>query len=202
MSKQNFTNQIEAIMAEKGVPTLKAIAAVFDLPPVRIYTVAKTPKEGEVYDAKVFNWDAIEKFVSRRLGQENTPATLEEFVDAALVKDTELKEMDGRRAANRGISSVKQIEVDGKMIAARRYTNHEMYNSDGTETGNLVVLKKDENVYKIVYQTLSHTVLVPVADMSGTVASQDVKVISNTMLNMKGLGPVMTQQLISERLAQ
>lgn len=201
MSNQNFTNQIEAIMAEKGTPTLKAIAAVFDLPPVRIYTVAKTPKEGEVYDAKVFNWDAIEKFVSRRLGQENTPATLEEFVDVALVKDAELKEADGRRAANRGISSVKQIEVDGKMIAARRYTNHEMYNEDGTETGNLVVLKKDENVYKIVYQTLSHTVLVPVADMAGTVASQDVKVISNTMLNMKGLGPVMTQQLISERLA-
>ena len=47
------------IMESKGTPTLKAIAAVFDLPNQRIYSVAKQPKEGEVYDAKVYNWDAI-----------------------------------------------------------------------------------------------------------------------------------------------
>lgn len=198
MSK-NSTNGIEAIMAEKGMPTLKAIAAALGLPPARIYTVAKTPKEGEIYDAKVYNWDAIEKFISRRLGQGEVPATLEDFIYEALLKDEELKEADGRRAANRGISSVKQIEVDGKMIAARKYINHEMYNEDGTETGNLIVLKKDERVYKIVFQTLSHTVLVPVSDINGTVASQDVKVISNSMLNMKGLGPVMTAQEIEKR---
>lgn len=199
MSKEKFTNQIESVMAAKGMPTLKAIALVFNLPPVRIYNVAKTPKEGEVYDAKVYNWDAIEKFVSRRLGQEGMPSTLEEVIDQALIKDEELKEADGRRAANRGLSSVKQIEVDGQMIAARKYINHEMYNEDGTETGNLIVLKKDERVYKPVYQTLSHTVLVPVSDAQGTVASQDVKVISNSMLNMKGLGPVMTAQEIEKR---
>lgn len=200
MSK-NSTNSIEAIMAEKGMPTLKAIAAALGLPPARIYTVAKTPKEGEIYDAKVYNWDAIEKFISRRLGQGEVPATLEDFIYEALLKDEELKEADGRRAANRGISSVKQIEVDGKMIAARKYINHEMYNEDGTETGNLIVLKKDERVYKIVFQTLSHTVLVPVSDINGTVASQDVKVISNSMLNMKGLGPVMTAQEIEKRFS-
>lgn len=198
---ENSTNRIEAIMAEKGMPTLKAIAAALGLPPARIYTVAKTPKEGEIYDAKVYNWDAIEKFISRRLGHGEVPATLEDFIYEALLKDEELKEADGRRAANRGISSVKQIEVDGKMIAARKYINHEMYNEDGTETGNLIVLKKDERVYKIVFQTLSHTVLVPVSDINGTVASQDVKVISNCMLNMKGLGPVMAAQEIEKRFS-
>ena len=43
---------ITEIMNTKGTPTLKAIAAVFDVPTQRIYSVAKQPKEGEVYDAK------------------------------------------------------------------------------------------------------------------------------------------------------
>ena len=64
---KNFETQIQAIMAEKGEVTLKAIAGVFNLPPQRIYSVAKQPKEGVVYDAKVFNWEAIERFINRRL---------------------------------------------------------------------------------------------------------------------------------------
>ena len=40
-------NNIERIMEEKGVqPSLKAYAGVFDLNPVRLYSVAKQPKEG------------------------------------------------------------------------------------------------------------------------------------------------------------
>ena len=58
---------ITEIMEAKGTPTLKAIAAVFDIPTQRIYSVAKQPKEGEVYDAKVYNWDAITRFIERRL---------------------------------------------------------------------------------------------------------------------------------------
>ena len=61
MSKQEFTNNIEKIMDELGTPSLKAFAGVFDLNPVRFYSVAKQPKEGVVYDAKVFNWDGIER---------------------------------------------------------------------------------------------------------------------------------------------
>ena len=52
---------ITEIMAEKGQPTLKAIAAVLEVPAQRLYTVAKQPKEGEVYDAKVYNWGAVER---------------------------------------------------------------------------------------------------------------------------------------------
>ena len=36
---------IVEIMETKGNPTLKAIAAVFDIPTQRIYSVAKQPKE-------------------------------------------------------------------------------------------------------------------------------------------------------------
>lgn len=190
-----YETRIEAIMAEKGEVTLKAIAGVFNIPAVRVYSVAKQPKEGVVYDSHVYNWEAIEKFVSRRLGQEGLPATLEEVIDQALIIDAELREADGRRAANRGYTGKKQIEVDGKMIPERRYSNHEI------DANELVVLKKDPEVYKIVYQTRSHTVLVPVSDREGTIKSNMVKVISNFMINQRGMGPIGNAQGIDMRFS-
>ena len=119
-------NNIEQIMEIKGVqPSLKAFAGVFDLNPVRLYSVAKQPKEGVVYDAKVFNWDAIERFISRRLDADKGLATLEDVVDAAIKIDAQLKENDGRRETAGGSYGAK-IEVDGQMIAQRRYPSYEM----------------------------------------------------------------------------
>jgi hypothetical protein len=184
---------IQEIMEMKGVPTLKAIAAVFDIPNQRIYTVAKQPKEGEVYDAKVYNWDAIERFVVRRLDPDKGLATLEDVIDAALVKDEEFKEADGRRSANRG-SAVNKVEIDGKMVATRKYRNFEM------DENVFVCLRKDANVYKIVMQTLTHTVLRPV-NADGEFCSEVVKVISNGMLNMKGAGPNAIEEAIAKRFS-
>lgn len=183
---------ITEIMETKGTPTLKAIAAVFDLPTQRIYSVAKQPKEGEVYDAKVFNWDAIERFITRRLDAEKGLATIEDVIDAALVKDEELKANDGRRSANRGEGRNEKITVDGKEVAVRKYKNFEM------EADTYVCLRKDANVYKIVMQTLTHTVLRPV-NADGTFASESVKCISNSMLNMKGAGPASIEEAIQKR---
>ena len=198
-----YTNNIERIMEQKGQPTLKAIAAVFDLNPVRLYSVAKQPKEGVVYDAKVYNWDAIERFINRRLDADRGLATLEDVIDAALAKDEELKASDGRRSSNRGEGSAwnAKIEVDGQMIAKRRFANFEM------ENGCLVTLKKDAEVYAIVLQTASHTVLRPVIcaekneDGEYFFKGNDVKVISNGMLNMKGTGPSGLQASIEERFS-
>ena len=193
-----FTNNIEKIMAELGTPSLKAFAGVFDLNPVRFYSVAKQPKEGVVYDAKVFNWDAIERFITRRLDAEKGLATLEDVVKAALVLEEELKQSDGRRSSNRGEGSAygAKIEVDGKMVAKRRFANFEM------ENGQLVTLKKDPEVYAIVLQTASHTVLRPVNSADPTdFKGNDVKVISNGMLNFKGTGPSALEASIKERLS-
>lgn len=184
---------IQEIMEMKGVPTLKAIAAVFDIPNQRIYTVAKQPKEGEVYDAKVYNWDAIERFVTRRLDPDKGLATLEDVIDAALVKDEEFKEADGRRSANRG-SAVNKVEIDGKLVATRKYRNFEM------DENVPVCLRKDANVYKIVMQTLTHTVLRPI-NQAGEFCSEAVKVISNGMLNMKGAGPNTIEEAIAKRFS-
>lgn len=198
-----YTNNIEQIMEQKGMPTLKAIAAVFDLNPVRLYSVAKQPKEGVVYDAKVYNWDAIERFINRRLDADKGLATLEDVIDAALVKDEELKASDGRRSSNRGEGSAwnAKIEVDGQMIAKRRFANFEM------ENGCLVTLKKDAEVYAIVLQTASHTVLRPVIcaekneDGEYFFKGNDIKVISNGMLNFKGTGPSALEASIEERFS-
>ena len=197
-----YTNNIEQIMEQKGMPTLKAIAAVFDLNPVRLYSVAKQPKEGVVYDAKVYNWDAIERFINRRLDADKGLATLEDVIDVALVKDEELKASDGRRSSNRGEGSAwnAKIEVDGQMIAKRRFANFEK------ENGCLVTLKKDAEVYAIVLQTASHTVLRPVIcaekiDGEYVFKGNDIKVISNGMLNFKGTGPSALEASIEERFS-
>ena len=198
-----YTNNIEQIMEQKGQPSLKAIAAVFDLNPVRLYSVAKQPKEGVVYDAKVYNWDAIERFINRRLDADKGLATLEDVIDAALEKDKELQANDGRRSSNRGEGSAwnAKIEVDGQMIAKRRFANFEM------ENGCLVTLKKDAEVYAIVLQTASHTVLRPVICAEKNEAGEyffkgnDIKVISNGMLNFKGTGPSALEASIEERFS-
>lgn len=181
-------------MEAKGTPTLKAIAAVFDIPAQRIYSVAKQPKEGEVYDAKVYNWDAITRFITRRLDPDKGLATLEDVIDAALVKDAEFKEGDGRRTANRGQGINQKITVDGREVAVRKYKNFEM------EMDKPICLRKDANVYKIVMQTLTHTVLRPINE-DGSFASEMVKVISNSMLNMKGTGPSSIDDAIQKRFS-
>lgn len=187
-----MSTRIQEIMEEKGQVSLKAIASVFSVPPNRIYSVAKQPKEGEVYDAKVYNWEAIERFCLRRLDETKGYGTLEDVIDIALEADKAFKLNDGRRARG-GSATIEMITVDGKEIPKRKYDSFEMAN------GNPVCFRGDNNVYKIVLQTESHTVLVPISDLSGTVASQDVKVVSNTMMNHKGISPMGLQAAIDER---
>ena len=172
---------LQEVMKEKGTPTLKAIAMAHDLPPVRLYSVAKQPKEGEIYDAKVYNWDAIERFIARRF-EEGKFVNFEQVVEAALALDEELKLTDGRRT-RRGGPAVEKKEIDGKMVQMRKHASFEK------DAGMFIVLKGDPNVYKIVYQTITHTVLVPVDDKAGTVTSNAVVIKSNGMLNYKGVGP-------------
>ena len=182
---------IQEVMEVKGTVTLKAIAEVLGVPSQRIYSVAKQPQEGVVYDAKVYNWGAIERFVTRRLDPEKGLATIEDVIDAALIVDAELKEKDGRRSANKG-SIVEKITVDGKEVPVRKYKNFDM------ETNVPVCLRKDPNVYKVVLQTLTHTVMRPIG-ADGEFCSETVKVISNSMLNMRGIGPSAIEDAMTKR---
>lgn len=187
-----MTNALQTAMELNGNPTLKALATAIGLPAPRLYSVAKQPQEGMVYDAKAFNWDALERFVERRLDAEKGIGTLEEVAAKAAEAEIALRESDGRHKG--GKATIDTIEVDGKTIPVRKFSNFEI----GAELP--VVLKGDTAVYKIVYQTVSHTVLVPIKNKEGEVASQAVKVISNTMLNSKGFGPVQLEAEIAKRL--
>lgn len=181
---------ITEIMEQYGTPTLKAIAKVFDIPATRLYSVAKQPKEGEVYDAKVYNWDAVERFIQRRLEPDTELDTVEAVIKNAIEVTEQLKLTDGRRSA--GVAT-KMIDVDGKSIVARKFESFE-------GVGTKICLKKDPAVYQVVYQTASHTVLIPVQE-DGSAANQSVKVMSNYMLNLKGVGPAAIESAIAERFA-
>ncbi len=187
------SNMIEGIMEKLGTPTLKAFAGVFELNPVRLYTVAKQPKEGVVYDAKVYNWDAIERFINRRIKANETYGSLEDVVKKALEIDVELKKTDGRRTRGSGVPYGAKIEVDGKMVAKRRYENFEI----GADM--LVALKKDEQVYQIVLQTESHTVLRPVDGKKDNFKGNEVRVMSNSMMNLKAFGPADIEDELKKR---
>lgn len=192
-----MSNKIETIMEELGTPSLKALAGVFELNPVRLYSIAKQPKEGVAYDPRTYNWDAIERFIVRRLDASKGIETLEDVIQQALIVDAKLKESDGRRnSSGEGTPYGSKIEVDGKQVAKRRFANYEIGN------GQLVVLKKDASVYAIVMQTASHTVLRPVnSAKADDFKGNGITVISNGMLNMKGTGPSSLEKAIADRFA-
>ena len=192
---KTMSNTIEGIMEKLGTPSLKAFAGVFELNPVRFYTVAKQPKEGVTYDPKVFNWDAIERFIQRRIDASGQFENIEAVVKAALVKEEELKANDGRRSSRgEGTPYGEKIEVDGKMVAKRRFANFEM------DANQFLALKKDARVYQIVLQTASHTVIRPVkSNKRDDFDGNEVIVISNGMLNMKGYGPSALEAELAKR---
>lgn len=152
-------------------PSLRAIAEALGTPQQRIYSVSKQPKMGEVYDPKVYNWDAITKFVEKRLSDELP--TFEAVINKALEIDAELAQRDGRRGT-RG-SSKELIQVGDKFVPARKYN---------FEIGDEIALKNDGNVYKVVYQTSVSMVLQPIAP----VESEALTCLSNWTLNQKILG--------------
>lgn len=150
-------------------PSLRAIAEALEVPQQRLYSVAKQPKAGEIYDAKVYNWDAISKFVAKRLNDELS--TMEDVVNRALEIDVELSSKDGRKGRVAGAGK-ELIQVGDKMIPARRYN---------FEIGDEVALKKDPSVYEVVYQTSVSMVLKPVFP----VATEMLTCLSNWTLNQK-----------------
>ena len=139
------------IMAGKPQPSLKSIADIFDVPPQRIYSVAKQPVAGEVYDARVYNWGAISRFIEKRIGKEGDKfMTLEEVYEAAIARDDELAASDKRRGS-RGGSTKTMIDCgEGKQIPARRKE---------IALGDTVFLKKYADTFTVVFLTETHVVL-------------------------------------------
>ena len=188
------------LMEEFGTPTLKAFAELFRLRPTRLYAVAKTPKDGEDFGARNYNWEAIERFLVRRLDPDSDLHTLEDVLHAALEIDKDIRKRDKRFTGTGFYSSSGNIEVDGKMIPIRRHPSFEMPTgsenpndkkypySTAHPSGPVMMLKKDNAVYRFVYQTKSCTILRSV-DVYGQFNTDNLRIISNSKLNMVGLTP-------------
>lgn len=199
-------------------PSLRAIAAVMDLQSVqRLYNVAKTPIPGETYDPKVINQSAITQFINRQLTKDRESAapmipynTAEEVLAAAIDWDTENPATSTRRGSSAGSGT------STKDHSKRRFSQWELSEENPAP---MVILRKDPYVYVVVYQTTSHTVARPVypgvegynpntlscnpdVKFENMEALQEafnsrrlyflgesLKVISNSVLNLKGLGP-------------
>lgn len=136
---------------DKPQPTLKAIAEAFEVPAQRIYSIAKQPVAGMVYDARVYNWDAISRFIEKRIGKEGDKyATEEEVYNAAMEIDEVLATQDKRRGPRANKAEKVLIDCgDGKMMPARKKE---------LKVGDKVTFRKNDDVYEIVYLTDTHAV--------------------------------------------
>lgn len=178
---------MDAAVAEGKIaeyPTLKAMAAVFGLNPQRLYAVAKTPKEGEIYDARVYNWDAIEKFVLRRLSDD---MTIEAFVEAAIEKNAELALQDGRKGP-RISDAERYVKYSEGLMPRRKYDVSE---------GSKILLKKDKkNVYVVVLASDTHVVIAPENYPT------EYKVFANWTFNSNVIAPYRFDEVLAARQAE
>lgn len=150
-------------------PTLKAMAEVLGINPQRIYTVAKQPKEGEIYDARVYNWDAIQKFISKRLDEGQTYA---DFITLVIAKDEELKASD-RRSGRRVSDADRYVKCSSGLMPKRKYE---------IEVGQKILLKKVDEIFEVVLASDTHVVLAP----EGTT---EYKVLANWTFNSQVIPP-------------
>lgn len=172
---------IDAGLCEEA-PTLKAMAAVFEINPQRIYTVAKQPKEGEIYDARVYNWDAIERFIKRRL---EDGETFDDFVAKAIEKDAEIKATD-RRVGRRIDDSERYVQSSTGLMPKRKYE---------VAIGQKILMKKDkEHVYEVVLASDTHVVLA----LEGTT---EYKVLANWTFNSQVIPPHRFDETLEARKA-
>lgn len=159
MSEINTNALVDSIVRLSGDPqvhpTLKAMASVLGVPAQRLYSVAKQPIEGKEYNAKEYNFDAINRFVARRL--EGKFDSMDAFIAEAQLVDEQLKTSDGRRRGRTaGAAKADDIQLaDGSVIPGRRAE---------LEVGQVVYMRGNgknavPKMYEVAMMTETHVVL-------------------------------------------
>lgn len=172
-------------------PSLRAIAATLNLQSQqRLYNIAKQPIPGETYDPKVINYNAIVQFINRQLSKSasapineltNEPfQSTEEVLQAAAEWDA-----DPANASQRG-GGRRSGGTTPKDNSVRKFS---FWNLSDENPDPYLCLRNDPHVYRIVYQTQTHTVLRPIVNEDGDWLDESVRVTSNSVLNQKGVGP-------------
>ena len=143
-------------MDENGTsqyPSLKAFAEALEVAPQRLYTVSKQPKEGEIYNANEYNWDAIERFVERRLDPDKGLNTIKDVVTKALEYDALNRSSDKRKIRRSGnaMQSSGYLAPNGSLIPPRKFA---------AEVGDQIMLRRDEEPIRYEIVMLSETSVV------------------------------------------
>ena len=173
--------------------SLKAFALALDIPATRLYTIAKRPIIGQVYDPNAKNWDAINEFLTNKVtAADATITSLEALVAVAVEKEKWMAENATARVA----TGSNLIDVDGGKMPKRKAAMFEM----GSEQESLICFKHDAGVYKMVYQTLGYTAIRQVNE-DGTFAKEEIRVVSNSTLNTKCVPPTVMAQAIADRFS-
>lgn len=188
----NFVNVLDAVAQNGGVqPSMRALAEVFNITTNALYTRGKKAIPGQIYDPEATNWDAISEYLNGKMPEGEDMVSM---IAKANEKDEWYKENAPSRA--RSSAGATLIEVDGEMIAPRKSSMFEM----GGEQESLLCFKHDATVYKMVYQTMSFTVVRPVNE-DGSFASNDLRVLSNATINTKCVPPMTLAAAIAERFS-
>lgn len=191
---------IRELIEIHGQPPIAGIATVFGVSRERVYKIAKTPIRGKVFEHKEFNWEAIERFILRRLDPDIGLDTLETII----IKANALRV---QRSVGTGFYANKNRDIiDGKDVPPLRdhifkmpevlLTSLPTFKACGIPLEHpcvhpvsgapIVMFKGDTKVYTFVYQTRSYTILREL-DKNGVFANNDLRKVSNLYMNMNGL---------------
>jgi len=178
------------VIEDLGKPTLTSLGEVINVKRRQMYAIGKSPDADNIfYNGHEFNWKAIERFIINRIDPNSDLNDLESVVAAALKIDAVKKGNKLRKTNNQ---RVQQIEVDGNLIVTLKHPQYDLLFSDWERVhpsgARIIVFRKDPNVYKIVMQTRSHT-LVRSIDDTGEYDSDELKVITNSTLNFRAVSP-------------
>ena len=154
----------QAILDNKisTAPTLKAIAIVLNVKPIQLYTISKTAIPNVIYDARIYNWDAIAKYIARRFDPDIGIKDFVDLIDKAIEEDINILSSDRRNKLR-----TNKINVNGRIVPARKFH---------VDLGYKVMLKDGKNNYTVVYLTDTHAVL-QVGE------SQELTMLSNWTFN-------------------
>lgn len=128
---------------ERKYPSMRAIAEAVGGNQQRVYTIAKQPIAGQPYDPDVINWDAIERFVTKRLNPDEGIGTYDEVIAKAYDFDANKKAHDRRRGVSGGNAAEMITLPDGSTTPKRRME---------LTQGQRVMLRTDKEgiVYNVV----------------------------------------------------
>lgn len=154
-NKNEFSNALtQAIQKyiDSGKATecfnLSCMARALNIANQRVYVAAKTPIPGVLYDPKEYNWDALERFVLRRLDPNET---MDEFVERVYGIQEELKNAPHPSGRDKRIH-IPQADGSEVVYPGRR-------GDVAVCEGAVLKLKDDPAVYTVALVSPTHVVL-------------------------------------------